>query len=90
MMTTEELYERISHETAALRQDIYSTLGMRLSRVELEIYGDGKGDDGIKARLNKISETIIGQRWHGYALITLVVLEMLSFVLIALLFVKVY
>ena len=69
---------------------VETRLNARLARLETEIYGDDKNDAGLKARVTNISEMLIEQRWHGYALIGLLLLSLVSLVLIGLLFIRVY
>jgi len=69
---------------------VENRLNARLARLETEIYGDDKNDAGLKARVANISEMLIEQRWHGYALIGLLLLSLVSLVLIGLLFIRVY
>ena len=69
---------------------VETRLNARLARLETEIYGDDKNDAGLKARVANISEMLIEQRWHGYALIGLLLLSLVSLVLIGLLFIRVY
>lgn len=90
MMTNEEILNVIRQELFDLRTEIQNTYGARLQRVEHEIFGDGRNDIGLKARMQSISDTLITWRWHGAALLVLVLLEVITFVLIALLFVRVY
>ena len=85
-MTPEESFEAFRRELFALEQ----RLSPRLARLEQEIYGDDKNEPGIKARLAIIGESLISQRWHGYALIASLLLELLMLFLIFLLFVRVY
>ena len=90
MMTNEEILNVIRQELFDLRAEITNTYGVRIQRIEHEIFGDGRSDVGIKARLQLISDTLITRRWHGAALLVLVLLEMFTLVLIALLFIRVY
>ena len=69
---------------------VETRLNARLARLETEIYGDDKNDAGLKARVANISEMLIEQRWHDYALIGLLLLSLVSLVLIGLLFIRVY
>jgi len=69
---------------------VENRLNARLARLETEIYGDDKNDAGLKARVANISEMLIEQRWHDYALIGLLLLSLVSLVLIGLLFIRVY
>lgn len=90
MMTNEDILNAMRQELFDLRTEMQNTYGVRLQRIEHEIFGDGKNDIGLKARMQSISDTLITWKWHGAALLVLVLLEVITFVLIALLFVKVY
>lgn len=65
-------------------------LNARLARLEQDIYGDGKNEIGLKARVERMALILIGQSWHGYALIAVIILDLVILALMGLLFVRVY
>lgn len=65
-------------------------LGARIARVEETLYGDGRANEGLVANVNKIGDTVLGQRWRDYALILIIILAFIELALIVLLFIRVY
>lgn len=65
-------------------------LNARLARVEETLYGDGKENKGVVHTVQKISDTLIGQRWRDYALVLIIVLVLIELMLIVLLSIRVY
>lgn len=61
----------------------YDVLHNRLKEVEDAIDGDGKADIGLKAKVESIQTAqttqSISQRWQGYILVAIFVIELLGF-----------